>query len=71
MNMLPSSTRATNPVRVRRVIAASAIVAMATLTVACGEGALRLLSLQREGKRPLPAAEFLRGLPVPSGTQLL
>ena len=37
MNMLPSSTRATNPVRVRRVIAASAIVAMATLTVACGD----------------------------------
>ncbi len=40
------------------------------LTVACGQGALRLLELQREGKRPQAAAEFLRGLPVAPGTQL-
>jgi len=40
------------------------------LTVACGQGALRLLELQREGKRPQPAAEFLRGLPLAPGTQL-
>src|SRR5262245_5182468 len=31
------------------------------LTVACGEGAVRLLELQRAGKRPMTAAEFLRG----------
>ena len=40
------------------------------LTVACGQGALRLLELQREGRRPQPAAEFLRGLPLAPGTQL-
>lgn len=37
MNMLPSSARATNPAPVRRVLAASAIVALATVTVACGD----------------------------------
>lgn len=40
------------------------------LTVAAGEGALRLLSLQRPGGRPMPAADFLRGHPVPVGTRL-
>src|SRR5262249_53427828 len=34
------------------------------LTVACGEGAIRLLELQRAGRQPLYAAEFLRGTPV-------
>ncbi len=33
-------------------------------TIACGEGALRLLRLQRPGRAPLPAAEFLRGYPL-------
>lgn len=37
------------------------------LAVACGEGALRLLKLQREGKGPMLAAEFLRGFPIPRG----
>ena len=40
------------------------------LSVACGEGAVRLLRLQREGKGPQDAESFLRGLPLPSGTQL-
>ena len=31
------------------------------LTVACGDGAVRLLELQRPGRRPVGAAEFLRG----------
>jgi methionyl-tRNA formyltransferase len=31
------------------------------LTIACGEGALRLLELQRPGGRRLPTTEFLRG----------
>ena len=35
--------------------------------IACGSGALRMLTLQREGKGPMPAAEFLRGLPIASG----
>jgi methionyl-tRNA formyltransferase len=40
------------------------------LTVACGEGGLRLLKLQRAGKGALPAAEFLRGYALPAGTRL-
>jgi methionyl-tRNA formyltransferase len=39
-------------------------------TVACGEGALRLLRLQREGRNAMNAAEFLRGHPLPPGTEL-
>jgi methionyl-tRNA formyltransferase len=38
------------------------------LTIACGEGAVRLLSLQREGKSAMGTEEFLRGLPVPRGS---
>jgi methionyl-tRNA formyltransferase len=40
------------------------------LTVACGEGALALTSVQRPGGRPLPAEAFLRGFSVPVGTRL-
>jgi methionyl-tRNA formyltransferase len=40
------------------------------LTVACGTGAIRLVELQRAGKRPMPAAEFLRGTAIARGTQL-
>jgi methionyl-tRNA formyltransferase len=40
------------------------------LTVACGEGVLRLLQLQRAGRAPLEASAFLRGFPVPPGTVL-
>jgi methionyl-tRNA formyltransferase len=39
------------------------------LVVACGKDALRLARLQREGKRPLEADEFLRGQPLPPGTR--
>jgi methionyl-tRNA formyltransferase len=38
------------------------------LTVACGEGAVRMLRLQKAGGKALPAAEFLRGIPVAPGT---
>ena len=31
------------------------------LTIACGEGAVRLLKVQRAGKQPMSAEEFLRG----------
>ncbi|MGD0025964.1 MAG: methionyl-tRNA formyltransferase [Xanthobacteraceae bacterium] len=34
------------------------------LTIACGEGAVRLLQLQRAGRQPMSAEEFLRGMPV-------
>jgi methionyl-tRNA formyltransferase len=40
------------------------------LTVACGEGALRLDVIQRAGKAPLAASEFLRGFPLAAGTVL-
>jgi methionyl-tRNA formyltransferase len=42
----------------------------AELTVACGEGAVQLLELQRAGKRPMPSAELLRGFSLPPGTRL-
>lgn len=32
------------------------------LTVACGEGAVEITELQRQGKRPMPAGDFLRGV---------
>ena len=38
------------------------------LCIACGEGAVRLLELQREGKSALSAADFLRGFPLAPGT---
>jgi methionyl-tRNA formyltransferase len=41
-----------------------------TLTVACGTGAVRLLQLQRAGKQPMVADEFLRGTPVAPATVL-
>ncbi|MEJ0059999.1 MAG: methionyl-tRNA formyltransferase [Terricaulis sp.] len=41
------------------------------LLIACGEGAVRLTSVQREGRGALPAGEFLRGAPVPAGTRLI
>jgi methionyl-tRNA formyltransferase len=40
------------------------------LSVACGEGVLRLLRLQRPGRAALDAPAFLRGFPIPPGTRL-
>ncbi len=34
------------------------------LTIACGDGAIRILELQRAGKAPMKAADFLRGTPL-------
>jgi methionyl-tRNA formyltransferase len=34
------------------------------LTVACGDGAVRLVELQRAGRQPMRAEEFLRGAPI-------
>jgi methionyl-tRNA formyltransferase len=34
------------------------------LTIACGDGAIRLIELQREGKARMQAADFLRGVPL-------
>jgi methionyl-tRNA formyltransferase len=40
------------------------------LTVACGNGAVRLIRVQLPSRGPLDAAAFLRGHPVPPGTIL-
>jgi methionyl-tRNA formyltransferase len=40
------------------------------LLVACGEGALRALVVQRAGRAAMKAADFLRGRAVPAGTRL-
>jgi methionyl-tRNA formyltransferase len=40
------------------------------LAISCGSGGLRPRRLQRPGRAPLDAAEFLRGYPIPPGTIL-
>ena len=65
------------PVRVKALMSRLAVgdgvpgqVLDAHLTVACGEGAVRLLRLQREGRGPQDADDFLRGLPIAPGEPL-
>jgi methionyl-tRNA formyltransferase len=41
------------------------------LAVACGEGAIRVIELQRAGKAPMKAAEFLRGTPLKPPARLV
>jgi methionyl-tRNA formyltransferase len=41
-----------------------------TLTIACGQGAIRCLELQREGKGAMTADIFLRGFAVAAGTEV-
>ena len=62
------------PVRVKALLSrledgqgAPGAVLDEALLVACGEGAVRLLRVQREGKGPQDAATFLRGFPVAPG----
>jgi methionyl-tRNA formyltransferase len=52
--------------RPREVISADA----GGIVVGCGEGALRLLEVQREGGRRLGAREFLAGQPLAPGVRL-
>ncbi len=40
------------------------------LTIACGNGAVRLLEVQRAGKKPMTAAELLRGFALPPGSRI-
>jgi methionyl-tRNA formyltransferase len=40
------------------------------LTVACGDGAVQFVELQRAGGKPMPAGELLRGTPIAAGTVL-
>jgi len=39
-------------------------------TIACGQGALQPLQLQRAGRAPMAAADFLRGFSLPKGARL-
>src|SRR5262245_925383 len=41
------------------------------LTVACADGAVRILELQRAGRQAMKAEDFLRGHPLPRGTRLM
>jgi len=41
-----------------------------SLTIACGEGAVRLTKVQRAGKKPVLADAFLNGVALPAGTVL-
>ena len=65
--------------QVLRVLAAEPVAGSGTpgevlagpaLTVACGEGALRLTRLQRPGRGAMDANALLRGYPLPPGTRL-
>lgn len=40
------------------------------LLVACGQGALRIMELQPDGGKRMPAAAYLRGRPIPAGEVL-
>jgi methionyl-tRNA formyltransferase len=50
--------------------AAPGVVIDGKLTVACGDGAVRILELQRAGRQPMKAEEFLRGTPLGAGARL-
>ncbi len=75
----PGAEFETNGVRVK-VLAAEVVagdpgaapgtVLDARLTVACGDGALRLVKVQRAGKAALDAEAFLRGFDLAPGTRL-
>ncbi len=72
--MLPTDK---GPVRVKALLSAfedadgaAGQVMDDRLLVACGEGAVRLLRVQREGRGPQDAEAFLRGQPVAAGVRL-
>ncbi|MCL6705703.1 methionyl-tRNA formyltransferase [Pseudomonas sp. R2.Fl] len=54
----------------RRGTPGEVLDASGVLTVACGAGAVNFTRLQRAGGKPLDAAEFLRGTPIPTGARL-
>ena len=55
---------------IAEALGAPGTVLDAQATIACGTGALRLTRLQRPGRAPQPAQEFLRGYALPAGTVL-
>ncbi len=73
----PLGGREKGPVRVKallsRVETASGAPGMVlddALLIACGEGSIRLIKAQREGKGVQDAETFTRGFPIAAGTQL-
>jgi methionyl-tRNA formyltransferase len=40
------------------------------LTIACGQGALRVARLQRAGRAPMQAQDFLRGFALKPGERV-
>ncbi len=40
------------------------------LSIACAEGAIQIIALQRSGKAPMTTEDFLRGARLPAGTRL-
>jgi len=40
------------------------------LKIACRSGAIRFIEVQRAGKKPMPATDFLRGFALPEGSRI-
>jgi methionyl-tRNA formyltransferase len=77
LSPVPGAWFAHGPERIRVLRAALApgqgvpgTVIGGDLTVACGEGAVRIVSAQRAGKVPMEAEAFLRGYSLPPGSRL-
>ncbi len=71
------ATGAKGPVRVKALLSRvedasgpAGTVLDDDLLIACGDGAVRLLRAQREGKSAQDAADFVRGFPLAAGTVL-
>ena len=62
----PAGTAADNNTSPGTVLAADS----SGIVVACGQGAIRVISLQVAGKNVLTAADFLRGYPLAAGERL-
>jgi methionyl-tRNA formyltransferase len=74
---LPGQREAERPERIKVLrstrgegAGAPGIVIDNDLTVACQEGAVRILELQRAGRQAMKTREFLRGSPLPPGFRL-
>jgi methionyl-tRNA formyltransferase len=66
----PASTRAIQEKRDSRFRGNDGLVVDDELTIACGEGSIRPLLVQRAGRGVMSPAELLRGFPIPQGTIL-
>ncbi len=76
LSPVPGAWTAAGPVRLKllrsRPVAGSGPpgTVLDGLTVACGAGAVEITEGQREGRRPMAAAELLRGTAIAPGTRL-